>query len=246
MQGYIKLYRQMLKWEWYGDLNTKTLFIHCLLRANHEDKKWRGVLIKKGQFATSLAHLSQETGLSPRQIRTSLEKLKKTKNLTNLRQGNFTVITVLEWDRFQTFDKPLTNLRQTSDNKQTLKEGKEKEVVEEEGKTKKTDFSKDWYGEYQNVHLDAVQLGKLKSQILNDNFLNQLIEALSENIAMKKENAPAYDERYPWMHYAILKRYWQYRKLNPSKFKSEKLCAEQDKSDKIDKLIEEARKREGK
>ena len=37
--GFIKLYRSMLQWEWYDDVNVKVLFLHLLLKANYEEKK---------------------------------------------------------------------------------------------------------------------------------------------------------------------------------------------------------------
>ena len=42
MEGWIKLHRQILDWEWYDDINVKVLFLHLLLTANYEDKKWQG------------------------------------------------------------------------------------------------------------------------------------------------------------------------------------------------------------
>jgi len=50
--GFVKLYRSMLKWEWYDDINVKVLFLHLLLKANYEDKRWRGIEIKKGEIVT--------------------------------------------------------------------------------------------------------------------------------------------------------------------------------------------------
>lgn len=41
IEGYIKIYRQLLEWEWYDDIPTKVLFIHCLLKANFRDYKYR-------------------------------------------------------------------------------------------------------------------------------------------------------------------------------------------------------------
>jgi len=63
MNGFIKLHRQLKEWEWYTDNNVKSLFLHCLLSANFKEKKWQGKTIKRGQFITSLNHLSIETGM---------------------------------------------------------------------------------------------------------------------------------------------------------------------------------------
>lgn len=38
--NFVKLSRKMLNWEWYTDVNTKTLFIHCLLRANWKKERF--------------------------------------------------------------------------------------------------------------------------------------------------------------------------------------------------------------
>ena len=76
MEGWIKIHRQILNWEWYKDINVKILFIHLLLTANHQEKNWKGQLVKRGQKLTSLQHLANETGLTLQQTRTSLIKLK--------------------------------------------------------------------------------------------------------------------------------------------------------------------------
>ena len=109
-QGWVKVHRQLLNWEWYDDMNTKCLYLHCLLRANHSNAKWRGIDIKRGQFITSLESLSSETGLSVQKIRTSLIKLKSTGNITSKQQAKARVITVLNYDSYQ------------DDNKQTNKQ----------------------------------------------------------------------------------------------------------------------------
>ena len=41
--GYIKLYRSLLSWEWYDDINTKTVFLHLLLTVSIEESKWHGI-----------------------------------------------------------------------------------------------------------------------------------------------------------------------------------------------------------
>ena len=72
------MHRGLLDWEWYDDINVCRLFVHCLLRANHKPKQWRGKTIDRGQFWTSLDTLSAETGLSKKQIRVAFDKLKST------------------------------------------------------------------------------------------------------------------------------------------------------------------------
>jgi hypothetical protein len=105
MSGWIKLHRALIDWEWYTDHNTCRLFIHCLLRANHSDTKWRGHELKRGQFLTSLESLSSETGLSVSQIRTGLKKLKSTDEIASLSQARSRVITVLKYDQYQSDDR---------------------------------------------------------------------------------------------------------------------------------------------
>ena len=118
--GWIKLHRQLLEWEWYDDTNTKCLFLHCLLRANHSDTEWRGHKIKRGQFLTSVDTLTRETGLSVSQIRTSLKKLISTNEIASKSQARSTAITVLGYDSHQDSDKPddklMTMKSQADDN----------------------------------------------------------------------------------------------------------------------------------
>ena len=51
---YIKLNRKIIGWEWYLNINVKTLFIHCLLKANWKDGRFEGKELKRGSFVTSL------------------------------------------------------------------------------------------------------------------------------------------------------------------------------------------------
>lgn len=121
--GFVVLHRKFTEWEWYNDLPTYKLFLHLILMANHEDKKWRGRIIKRGQRLTSLGHLALESGLSVRQVRTALDKLKTTHELTSESTNNYTVITLSNYNQYQDYDKPvdkrMTNERQTDDKRMT-------------------------------------------------------------------------------------------------------------------------------
>jgi biotin operon repressor len=118
-KGYIALHRKTLEWEWYDDPNTFRLFIHCLLKANHKDKCWRGINIKRGSFITSIDKLAKKLKLSTSKIRTAIKKLKLTNEITIKSQAQYSVVTVVNYDEYQTnrkeSDKPIANESQTND-----------------------------------------------------------------------------------------------------------------------------------
>lgn len=128
MNGWIKLHRQLIKWEWWDDHNTTRLFIYLLLEANHEDKKWQGVTVKRGQKITSYPKLSKNTGISIQSVRTSLNKLKSTGELTVKPQSKYTVISISNYDSYQEnntqINRRLTVNQQATNNKQEGKEVK--------------------------------------------------------------------------------------------------------------------------
>lgn len=110
-KGFIKIYRSINEWEWWDDLNTFRLFMTILILANWKDKKWRGKKIKRGQLWTSLSTLSDESGLSIKQVRNSLDKLIKTNEVTSERANNGRLITVVNYDSYQDNDENGANDR---------------------------------------------------------------------------------------------------------------------------------------
>lgn len=132
--GWIKLHRKILDWEWFTSPNTLQLFIYLLLRANKEDKKWRGILIKRGQLVTSVATISEETKLSTQQVRTSLNRLKSTNEITSKTTNRFTLVTVCKYESYQLYEEveqqtkqqalQQTNNKQITNKQQQLKNNK--------------------------------------------------------------------------------------------------------------------------
>lgn len=101
MKGYIFLQRQILDWEWWSDIKTARLWITILMLANFEDKKWHGIEIKRGQLLTSLESLSQKSGLSVRSVRTALNHLISTGEVTCKPTSKYTIITVEKYNDYQ-------------------------------------------------------------------------------------------------------------------------------------------------
>lgn len=101
MEGYIALHRKIFDWEWYKDVPTKVLFIHLLLDVNHKGKSVKGITINRGQTITSIRKLSEQTGLSMQQVRTSLKKLESTHEITQQITHQYTLINVENYDIYQ-------------------------------------------------------------------------------------------------------------------------------------------------
>ena len=110
-QGFIKIYRSMFSWDWWDDINTFRLFVTMLMMANWEPKKWHGRSIPRGSFFTSLSSLSKRSGLTVKQVRTSLNKLIETSEVTSERANNGRFITITNYDFYQSKDETRANDR---------------------------------------------------------------------------------------------------------------------------------------
>tara|TARA_R110000737_G_scaffold57101_1_gene82142 strand:+ start:641 stop:1336 length:696 start_codon:yes stop_codon:yes gene_type:complete len=189
--GWIKLHRQLLEWEWYDDTNTKCLFLHCLLRANHSDTEWRGHNIKRGQFLTSVDTLTRETGLSVSQIRTSLKKLISTNEIASKSQARSTVITVLSYDSHQDNDKPdnklMTMKSQADDNEIAT----DKNVIIKECKNDK-ELVNDRFAEFWDLYGKKTDSSKCKTKFAR--LTKTEIELLFEKLPAYIKSTP--DKQY--------------------------------------------------
>ena len=140
-ETWLKLYRSMLDWEWYQDINTKVLFLHLLLIVNIRPQRKLGMSIPAGSIDKTQEQLATETGLTLRQLRTAISKLKLTGELTVVRGSKFSVYTLKNWSRYQaerqkivrSFDSRATVERQKSDslnkNNKNLKNRKKEEAL---------------------------------------------------------------------------------------------------------------------
>jgi len=133
-EGWIKLHRKLLEWEWYGDSKTLHLFILLLLKANYKPSVWRGISLAPGQLVTGRKQLSAETGISEQSIRTCLERLKSTSEITTKSTNRFSVITICNYSLYQgeaagdnqPDSLPLTNSQPTTNHIQEIKKDKNK------------------------------------------------------------------------------------------------------------------------
>lgn len=107
--GYLKLYRSMTTWEWYKDTNTKIVFLHLLLNANWEPSRYMGHDVPKGGLVVGRKKLAEELGISEQTVRTALEHLKSTNEITIKSTNKFSIVTIVNWDKFQGCEEEITN-----------------------------------------------------------------------------------------------------------------------------------------
>lgn len=128
--GFIQLHRKLINWEWYSDIPVRLTFIHLLIIANWENKNWKGINIKRGQVIIGRKKLSKEIGISERQLRTALTKLKSTSEIATKTTNKFTVLTLIKYEDYQ-------NIKTTTTSKTTSNESNERPTNDQQTTTTK-------------------------------------------------------------------------------------------------------------
>lgn len=144
--AYIYLRKKILDWQWYSDTPTRSVFIHCLLRASWKETEYKGIRYGRGQLIDSNATIAKDLGISIQNVKTAITHLKESGELTSLKIGRTRIITVVKYDLYQqanlstnpilTSNQPQTNLELTS-----YKEIKEEKEVKEVKKDLSNDKS---------------------------------------------------------------------------------------------------------
>lgn len=194
-QSYIKLFRSLRDWEWWNDANVKATWVTILVMANWKDKRWKGVDIGKGSFFTSIDHLSKEIGLSIQQTRTALKKLKSTGEITTKATNGGTLVTVVNWEKYQelngtatseatsgvTSDQQTNNKRPTNEQQQ-LKNNKN-------NKNTKKDIYKGLPDELVSALKDFEEMRKASKAPMTDKarqlILANLTKLAGDDVALK-------------------------------------------------------------
>lgn len=204
--GYIKLYRKMMKWGWYTDTNAKCVFLHLLFLAQYETCFFRGIKLEIGQAVTSIREISVQTGISMQSVRTAIKHLKSTQEITQCTHGKFSVFTIQNYAEYQgdntASNKQVTQSQHTANTEVTQTLILRNQEVKKSRKEKDIPYgiSKKKYGEFENVLLDGQEHGKLVDS-LGDIGAAEYIERLSAYLAQA-------GHRYK-SHYATLLNWWR-------------------------------------
>ncbi|MDI1318103.1 hypothetical protein [Flavobacterium sp.] len=185
--GFVKLPRAILEWEWYDHPDVFRVYIHLLIKVNYAPAKWRGIEILVDEHITSVNKLSNELMMSEFKIRESLSKLEKTGILKKTSTNKFTKLKLinlgfhdksidpnLKQIQHPIADQSQTNRKQTTTNNNN-KEKKEIEERIEIFKNKVLEFSNNYSLEHLNSFIDywtveSIQTGRLRFE--EENYWN--------------------------------------------------------------------------
>ena len=142
-RGFIKVWRKTVDAGWLQNHKLCAFWLWCLLKATHKEYDLiigcQQVHLMPGDFVFGLNKASEELAMSIRSIRTIINFLKKSQNLTIKTTNKFSIISIVNWDIYQQTettidkqnDKPPTSYRQATDNKQEHKNIRTKEYTKE-------------------------------------------------------------------------------------------------------------------
>lgn len=198
MNGKILLDRKILDWEWWSDVNTTRLFIYLLLKANWKDTRWRGQKLKRGSLVTSYASLANETQLSPMQVRRCINNLITTGEITKETTSKNTVIFVVNYDVYQTFQQVEEQAGEQSKEQTNNIETTLKQHLNNKQTTTDEEYKKDNKGKKEiNIPPISPQGESKKTvedMISKKGFSDRVSEVVTDWARYKKERRDGYKE----------------------------------------------------
>jgi hypothetical protein len=135
--GFIKLWRKSLEAGWLKNHKLWVFWSYCLMKASYKEYDaiigFQTIHLMPGQFIFGRKKASKEIKMTEQSIRTCLDFLCKAQNLTIKTTNKFSVITIVNWDTYQSNEnennqqsnQQLTNKQPTTNHIQELKELKE-------------------------------------------------------------------------------------------------------------------------
>lgn len=112
--GFCPVSRAVLAGPWHDTPNTQLVWLTLLIAANWEPRKWRDIIVQRGQLITSYANIAEQTGLTVQNVRTAIKHLKSTGDLTQVITSEYSLITLKNYDALCPPNTP-TNKRLTGD-----------------------------------------------------------------------------------------------------------------------------------
>ncbi len=216
---FIKLHRSILDSVVFSDAEVLRLWIYFLCNASVENRETIAsgtvVKLKRGQLITGRKKLSQALGITESKIYRTMKMLEDEQCITTETNNRFTIITLVNWAKFQDTPKSLNNRRtanrttheQQANNRRTTGEhyiknvknieNVKNECVEPTAPAHTHTSETPLRGSYKNILLSDEEFEALKHRFPND--WGARIDRLSKYMAdSKKTYASHYDTILKW------------------------------------------------
>ena len=101
-QGWVKLWRKMLGSVVSTNPTLGHVWVQLLVRANFARRQLDdGQYLEAGQLVIGQSKFAADIGVGRQQLRTAIEKLKKCENITSKPTSKGTLITIVNWEKYQ-------------------------------------------------------------------------------------------------------------------------------------------------
>lgn len=192
-KGYFKIWRKIRNHPVWADPNCLLTFLYCLNHAEWDSS--RKIIIsgnerflQAGQFSCGRKQLAKEMNMSEQNVRTALKRLSCTyKILTIESTTKFSVITIVNWDRYQNGEKKstneVTNDQPTTNQRLTTQE--ELKHLTSNNKTISFDFESVWLKYPKRVGKKMAQV-HFEASVKTQKDFEDLSLALSNYLSSKR------------------------------------------------------------
>lgn len=186
MDGYIKLYRKLIKSPVFQNEKLLKIWIWCLCNASHSDIETiiglQKVTIEKGQFVFGLLKASRELDIPKSTLDRNMKALQKF-GMINIKPGTkYSIVTIENWRKYQGVweesgtnveNKRETNGKQTETNKNVKNDKNVKNNII-------NNILSDVDPDLQPVLKDFLEMRKLKKSPMTPKALELLIQKLKK------------------------------------------------------------------
>jgi len=222
MSGWIKLHRKFLETSFYQSSQCVHLALHCLLKANHKDKKiiWNNneMIVRAGEFITGRKALRKETRLTEQKIRTALLILCNVGFITIKTTNKFSIISICKYNEYQIQEtgnnqqsnQQITNKQPTSNQQITTNKNDKNDKNEKKRTlTPAQDFVERFKQSYETASGETYKTDKVDfitaQRLIKEYGLETVIKKTKILYAMCRDESVWFTKKEGWGAFSIKK-----------------------------------------
>ena len=122
-RGFVAMFRKMLDKREAWDAISMGVWLYLIMEANWKDVQRKdGVVVPRGSLRLPVAVACRDLGLSRQQLRTVLRSFRDRSMIVTQPTNKFTLVSICNYDTYQTFETPQETTHQPTRNQQETNE----------------------------------------------------------------------------------------------------------------------------